>query len=134
MKYLLDNAFLIVIALVSGAMLLWPLVSRRGGGAATLGTLQATRLINDRNAVVLDVRAPAEFAAGHLPGARNVPLADLPKRAADLPANKPVLVVCNTGASAGKAVATLRSGGRDEVFSLDGGVAAWRQAGLPVVK
>lgn len=133
LKFLLDNIFLVLIALVSGAMLLWPALMRRGAGAS-VGTLQATRLINDENALVVDVRAPAEFAAGHLPGARNLPLADLGKRAADLPAGKPVIVVCGQGASAGKAAAALRGTGRDRVFCLDGGLAAWRQAGLPVVK
>lgn len=132
-KFLVDNVFLIAIALVSGAMLLWPVIARRTAGP-TLGTLQATRLINDENAVVLDIRAPAEFAAGHLPNARNVPAADVGKRAADLPAGKPVLVVCADGRGAGKAAATLRSSGRERVFCLDGGLAAWRQAGLPVVK
>ena len=134
MKFLLDNVFLVAIALASGAMLLWPVLARRTGGAAALGTVQATRLINDENALVLDVRVPAEFAAGHLPGARNMPLADLDRRAAELPAGRPVIVVCADGARGAKAAAALRSAGRERVFCLDGGLAAWRQAGLPVVK
>lgn len=133
MKFLTENIFLIVVAFVSGAMLLWPLVARRGAGP-TLTTLQATRLINDENAVIVDVRDPAEFAAGHLPNARNLPVADVDKRAAELPANKPLIVVCGSGTRAGRAAAALRGAGRDRVFCLDGGVAAWRQAGLPVVK
>jgi len=107
--FVTENIFLFAIAFVSGAMLLWPIISRRGANG--LDTLAATRMINDTDALILDVRAPGEFEAGHLPGARNIPLADLPKRAGE-----------------------LRKSGRDQVFNLDGGLNAWRQAGLPVVR
>lgn len=132
MKFLIDNIFLIAVAVLSGGALLWPALQRRAGGPA-LDTLGATRLINDNHAIVLDVREPAEFAAGHLPNARNIPLAELAARVGDLPQGKPVLVCCASGARSGRAAAVLKKGGR-EVFNLDGGVQAWRQAGLPVVK
>lgn len=133
MDFVLENIVLIIIAVVSGAMLLWPLVTRGTSGAA-LDTLGATRLINDSGAVVLDVRAPAEFAAGHLPNARNIPLAELEKRVGELPANKPVLVCCTSGATSSRAAGVLRKAGRTDVFNLSGGLDGWRQAGLPVVK
>ncbi len=133
MQFIVENIVLIAIALVSGAMLLWPLVMR-GSAGPTVDTLGATRLINDTGAVIVDVRPAAEFAAGHLPNARNIPLSDLEKRAGELPANKPVLVCCASGVSSGKASALLRRNGREEVFNLAGGLQAWRQAGLPVVK
>lgn len=133
MDFLYQNIVLIVIAFGSGALLLWPLIQRRSSGPA-LDTLGATRLINDTHATVLDIRAPGEFEAGHLPNARNIPVDELEKRAGELPANKPVLVCCATGARSGRAAGILRTAGRDQVFSLDGGLQAWRQAGLPVVK
>ena len=133
MKFLIDNIVLIAIAFVSGGMLLWPLVARRAGGPA-LDTLGATRLINDTNAIVLDVSEPAEFAGGHLPNAKHIPLGDLDKRAGELPSNRPVIVYCASGNRSTRAVAQLRKTGRDQVFSLAGGLSAWRQAGLPVVK
>ena len=133
MNFVSENIFLIAIAFVSGAMLVWPLVNR-GLAGATVGTLQATRLINDRDAVVVDVRPSAEFAAGHLPNARNITADELGKRASDLPTGKPVIVVCGTGNRAGKAASALRAAGRQDVFCLEGGVAAWQQAGLPLVK
>ena len=107
--------------------------ARRAGGPA-LDTLGATRLINDNHAIVLDVREPAEFAAGHLPNARNIPLAELAARVGDLPQGKPVLVCCASGARSSKAASVLRKAGRAQVFNLSGGLQAWRQAGLPVVK
>ena len=133
MQFIVENIVLIAIALVSGAMLLWPLVTR-GSAGPSVDTLGATRLINDTGAVILDVRPAAEFATGHLPNARNIPLSDLEKRAGELPANKPVLVCCASGVTSGKASALLRRNGREEVFNLAGGLQAWRQAGLPVVK
>ena len=106
-------------------------------GAASgpaLDSLGAPRLINDTQALVLDVRDPAEFGAGHLPGARNIPLAELDQRMSELPANKPVLICCASGARSSKAASVLRKAGREQVFNLSGGLQAWRQAGLPVVK
>jgi rhodanese-related sulfurtransferase len=132
-KFLLDNILLIAIAFTSGLMLLWPVVMRRTGGPG-LDTLGATRLINDTHAIVLDIREPAEFAAGHLPNAKNIPVGDLEKRMGELPAAKPVLVCCASGARSGRAIGALRKAGREEVFNLQGGLEAWRQAGLPVVK
>lgn len=133
MNFVSENIFLIAIAFISGAMLLWPLVNR-GLAGATVGTLQATRLINDQDAVIVDVRPGAEFAAGHLPNARNIAPDELAKRAADLPKGKPVIVVCGTGTKAGRAASALRATGRQDVFCLEGGIAAWQQAGLPLVK
>lgn len=133
MNFITENIVLIVIAFASGAMLLWPLVQRRTSGPS-LDTLAATRLINDSHAVILDIREAAEFAAGHLPNARNIALGELAGRSGELPAGKPVLVYCATGARSGTAATTLRKGGRDDVFNLAGGLQAWKQAGLPVVK
>lgn len=133
MKFLLDNWFLIAIALISGTMLAWPIITRRSGGPM-LTTLAATRLINDSNAVLVDIREPAEFGAGHANNARNIPLADIGKRAADLPGGKPIIVMCANGQRAARAAAMLRTAGRDAVYCLDGGLHAWQQAGLPVSK
>jgi rhodanese-related sulfurtransferase len=131
-KFLLDNIFLIVVAFVSGAMLLWPLVNRQLAGA-TVNTFQATRLIND-GATVIDVRETAEFAAGHVANSRNIPSGEIDKRLSELPAGKPVVVVCASGSRSARAASVLRKSGRADVFCLDGGLSGWQQAGLPVVK
>jgi len=131
--FVTENIVLIVIAFASGAMLLWPMLQGRAAGPS-LDTLGATRLINDTHAIVLDVREPAEFAAGHLPNARNIPIAELDKRAGELAAGKPVLVCCASGSRSGRAAAVLRKAGHEQVFNLAGGIQAWRQAGLPVVR
>ncbi len=132
MKFITENIFLIVTALVSGVMLLLPLINRQMAGAS-VGTLEATRLMNS-GAIVLDVRKPDEFARGHVVGSRNIPLVDIDKRATELPAGKAVIVVCANGSSAARAAGSLRKAGRAEVFCMEGGLASWQQAGLPVVK
>ena len=134
-KFLLDNIFLVGVAFASGAMLLWPLV-RGGMGGPSVDTLQATLLMNQQDALVVDVREPAEFEAGHIIGARNMPLSQINARAADLKKNKgkPVVVCCESGTRSGAAVAAFRKHGYEKVFSLNGGIAAWKQAGLPTEK
>jgi rhodanese-related sulfurtransferase len=130
-QFFIDNAFLIAIAFISGGMLVWPLVRSRAAGPA-LSTLQATQLINSRNAVVVDVRTPEEFAAGSLPGARNAPADKLEERTRDIKKDKPLIVLCASGSRAGRVAAQLRAIGFGEVYVLAGGLAAWREAGLPI--
>lgn len=133
MKFFQDNIFIIVAAFVSGAMLLWPFVNRRAAGA-TVNHVGATRLINDHNAQILDVRSAAEYAAAHVANSKNIPLEDIEKRRSELQAEKPVIVVCQTGQRASKAAGQLRTAGLSQVFVLDGGVQAWKEAGLPITK
>lgn len=132
-SFLTDNLSLIGIAVISGGMAVWPLLRARAGGP-TLGTLAATQLLNDRDVQVIDVRSPEEFAGGSLQHARNIPLADIAAQAAQLPKDKPALVVCKAGSRASMAAVKLRSAGISEVFILAGGLDAWRSAGLPVTK
>ena len=135
MEFIQKNIFLVLIAVVSGTMLLWPVLRRSAGGPA-VGTLQATQLINREDALVLDVRPDAEFSRGHILGAKNVPLAELAQRAGELERHKdkPVVVCCNTGNQSAGAVSQLRKAGFARAVNLSGGLAAWQQAGLPVAK
>lgn len=133
MKFFADNIFLIAIAFISGGMLLWPLLRARAAGPS-LTTLEATRLINGKNAQIVDVRPAGDFASGSLPNAKNIPTANLKDRAGELKKERPVILVCNTGSTAGPAAAQLRASGFAEVYVLAGGIAGWREAGLPVRK
>eukprot|EP01036_Dinobryon_divergens_P051509 gene51509-68928_t len=76
LKFLIDNWLLVAAALVSGGLLLWPML-KRGSGAGAVSPVEAVRLINREKAVVIDVCEPAEYAAGHVAGSRSVPLATL---------------------------------------------------------
>ena len=134
-KFILDNIYIVAVAAISGGMLLWPLLKRGAGGPA-IDTLQATLLMNQQNASVIDVREPAEFEGGHILNSRNIPLAQVEARAGEVKKNKriPVIVYCASGVKSAAAVAALKKGGYEQVFNLAGGLAAWRQAGLPTEK
>jgi len=135
LKFITEHMFLVALAAVSGGMLVWPVISR-GMGGSSVSTLQATLLINQKNALVLDIRDAADYEKGHLANARHIPMAELAARASELEKFKarPVIVVCERGNRADKAAAVMRKQGFDQAFSLGGGVAAWQQAGLPLEK
>jgi rhodanese-related sulfurtransferase len=135
LKFIQENIFLIAIAFVSGGMLMWPLV-RRGVGGPSVNTLEATRLINQKDAIVIDVREPGEYAQGHILNARNFPLDELDARVRELERHKekPVIISCATGNRSGTAANALRKHGFTNVVQLSGGIAAWQQAGLPTEK
>jgi rhodanese-related sulfurtransferase len=130
-QFIIDNILLIAVAFVSGGMLVWPLLRNRAGGPS-LTTLQATQLMNGKPAQVIDLRSAEDYAKGSLPNARNIPFEALSGRINELKKDKTVLLVCGNGLSAGKAAAQLRAAGFAEVFTLHGGLAAWREAGLPL--
>jgi len=124
-------------AVVTGGMLMWPLVSRLlGGGVPQVGPTEAVQLINRRDAVVLDVRDKADFAAGHIPNARNIPLPELDARLHEIEKFKtrPVVINCQSGARSAGVCGTLKKNGFGEVFSLRGGIGGWVEASLPVEK
>ncbi len=134
LNFLLENWILVLAAVSSGAMLLWPALVRSSQGAA-LSPAQAVQLINREKAVLIDVCEPNEFAAAHVAGARNIPLASLEGHKS-LPSNKtlPVVLICQSGARAGRAAATLRKLGYEKAQVLGGGMKSWRDANLPVEK
>jgi rhodanese-related sulfurtransferase len=134
LNFVLDNWYLFATALVSGGLLLWPVLVG-GATGARLSASDAVQLINREKAVLIDVSEPAEYAAGHPLGAKSVPLGSL-ENSRDLPKNKslPLVVVCATGARATRAVVVLKKLGFENTRALAGGLGAWRAANLPVEK
>jgi len=133
-KFLIENWWLIAIAISAGGMLLWPMLS--SGGSAGLTPASAVQSINREKAVVVDVCEPAEFAAGHVVGAKNIPLSELENKLPTSVKNKglPLILVCQSGARSARAVATAKKLGYDNARSMAGGMGAWRTANLPVEK
>jgi rhodanese-related sulfurtransferase len=136
MSFFQDNWLLILVAFVSGAMLVWPLVQRRFSPMKELGTLGVTHLVNHKDAVLLDVREAKELDGGRLPNAVHVPLSQLESRSAELAkyGERPVIAYCATGARSRTAGPVLAKAGIKEVYNLNGGFRAWKDAGLPVEK
>lgn len=133
MKFIIDNIFLVAIAVLAGGALLWPALAPRGKRASPL---QLTQMINRGKTTIVDVRSNEEFAAGHLRDAKHIPLADLGTRIGELDKskNRTVIMVCQTGARSDKAARQLQAAGFEDVHSLEGGLAAWKAAGLPLTK
>ncbi|KGM39907.1 sulfurtransferase [Aquabacterium sp. NJ1] len=132
-SYIADNWYWMVAAGASGALLLWQQIKEGGGGG--LSPALAVQLINKEKAQVIDVCEPAEFAAAHVAGAKNIPLGEIGS-GKGLPGNKklPLVVVCAAGVRSAKAVTQLKAMGYENVQSLAGGLKAWREANLPIDK
>jgi rhodanese-related sulfurtransferase len=133
-KFIVDNWMLLLVALSSGAMLLWPAL--QGATQTGLTPAGAVQLINREKAVVVDVCEAEEFAAGHVGGAKNIPLNQLEEKLPATVKNKglPLILVCKSGARSGRALGLAKKLGYEQAQSLGGGLGAWKTANLPVEK
>jgi rhodanese-related sulfurtransferase len=134
-EFLIQNSWLIALAVGSGLMLIWPILTKGGGTRVTVP--QATLMLNQRKAVMVDIRDD-DFVnnSGVVPNAKRVAIKDLKDKADTLAKTKetPLIVLCQTGARAGAAATVLKAAGYTDVFVLDGGLNAWKEAGMPVKK
>ena len=132
--FVVQNWHLILVAFVSGALLLWPGIARGTRGGVSPDA--AVRMINREKAVVVDVCEAEEFATGHIANARNIPVGELEKRLPEVVRNKalPLILVCPNGARANRALGVAKTLGYDKAVVLGGGLRAWKEANLPVEK
>ena len=134
MKFFIDHIITVAIAVLSGGALLWLSLAPRGRQASAL---QATQMINrGKSTAVIDVRTADAFAAGHLRDAKHIPLADLGNRSGELDKSKikTIIVVDHDGKDANQAARQLKAAGFEDIYGLEGGIAAWTAAGLPLIK
>ena len=136
LEFIEKNWMLVATLAVSGTMLLWPFVGRRFSGGREIGTLGVTQLINSQNPLLLDVREAKEVEGGKLPNAVHVPLSQLASRGGELAkfVARPVIAYCERGQRGRAATAVLAKLGFKDVYHLQGGFKAWKDAGLPVQK
>jgi rhodanese-related sulfurtransferase len=136
LSFVQRNWMLIAVFVLSGAMLIWPVFQRRFGAMKDIGTPEVTRLINRQNAVLLDVREAKEYEGGRLPNAIHIPLSQLGGRAQELAkmASRPVVAYCATGRRSRMAASALTRVGFKEMYSLHGGIEAWKKDSLPLEK
>ena len=106
----------------------------QGGGSTAVLPIQAVQLLNHEDALVLDIRNATEFESGHIINAHNIPHADLKSKLDDLKKSKdrPLVVCCATGTASRAAMRELSAAGFEQVYSLKGGIAAWRSDNLPL--
>jgi rhodanese-related sulfurtransferase len=136
LQFLENNWPLILVMLVSGAMLVWPFIKSRVSAVREIGAMEATALINRRNAVLLDVREPKEYEGGRIPNALHLPQSQLASRGEELKklTARPVIAYCERGQRSRTAAGALGKLGFNEVYTLRGGLRAWSEAGLPIEK
>lgn len=136
MEFFRQNVLLIGLAIGSGVALMLPMLGRSVAGVTRLSVTEAVMLINRKAGLVLDVREADEFKAGHLQGARHIPLPVLETRISELQKfkDKPVLVVCARGNRANSAAKLLKSQGFSALNVLQGGMHAWQDAKMPISK
>jgi rhodanese-related sulfurtransferase len=130
-----NHVWLIAGLVVASSAVMFYELKLRSGGATHVSAADAVRLIN-KGALVIDVRKPEEFQAGHIVNARNVPLERVQKDEDSISKQKSkiLLAVCADGSTAGRAAGHLRKTGYENAFSLKGGLAGWRADNLPLVK
>lgn len=136
MQFIQNNIWMVLIALSSGTMLLWSFLGNRLRGVKEVDNAGALQLINHKNALILDVRDDSEFAAGHIRGAKLIPLIKLKDRIGELERyrEQPIVVVCRSGNRSSTASALLGNREFAQTYSLTGGMMAWQKADLPVEK
>ena len=129
-----QNWLLFLALFAIAGMLIGGEVLRKMRGVSSLSAAEALRLINDQEALILDVRDGNEYKEGHIPQARHIPLGALRDRLGELTKakDKPIVVYCRNGATSQAACAQIKKSGIADVYSLSGGLSAWQEANLPV--
>ena len=132
-----ERHHLLSLALVGITLaLVYTEVARLFRGYKALRPAELTALINRDNALVVDLSASSDFDKGHIAGSKSVQPSQFDPESKLLASAKalPVVVVCRSGMASGAAAKRLKKAGFEQVYWLDGGVAAWQQADLPLVK
>ncbi len=130
MEFLTENILLILCFVGSGILLAFPSLSK--GKNSGLSPAEVVIKVNDKNAQLVDIRTPKEFATGSLAGSVNIPPEDLMAKLATLDKNRPVILVCQNGRRTAQALKDMKGKGFAEVYTLEGGIVAWQAAKLPL--
>lgn len=131
----ISNHMLLVAALAGILVaLVWSFAVELSGTVKAVSSAEATRLINQEQAIILDVREAGEFQQGHILDARNLPLTRFNERLGELDRHKdqPLLLVCAHGAQSHSAGGRLKKAGFTRLYTLRGGLTQWRADNLPL--
>lgn len=133
-EFALHNWLLFAAMFAIAGMLVGGEVLRKVRGVSALDAAGVLRLLNDQDAVIVDIRDLGEYKDGHIPQARHIPFNGLQERLGELAKikDKPLVLYCRTGATSQSACALLKKNGFTDVHSLNGGLSTWLDAKLPI--
>lgn len=136
-EFVVNNLLLFAALAAVMVMLIKAELDHQANKGLFVSPANAIRLMNNNSdALIIDIRTAAEFGGGHIKGAKNMPLGDLAKTVDDIAADKdkPVLIYCNSGNTAGRAIKILQNAGFKKISNMEGGIGAWREANMPLTK
>jgi len=134
LEFVSNHLLLSAALVVSFFLVIFSELRRKASGLINIEPADAVKLINN-DALVVDIRSADAYGRGHIVNARNIPSDELQSKLDSLEKykSKPIVAVCDAGISSTRVVNTLRQNGFESAYGLKGGMAAWNQAGLPVV-
>lgn len=135
-EFAANHPLLIAAFVAIGAILVYTEFTRATRGYRSLSPAELTRLINRENALVIDLSPLNDYEKGHIVGSRHVAMSQFdPENKVLAKARElPVAVVCRSGMTSGQAARRLVKAGFTQVYALEGGIAAWQQADLPLAR
>lgn len=135
LQFIVNNWYLFA-ALIAILLIIGIDTARRGSGTGQISAVQLPQLLNQENAVVIDVCDITEFKKGHIPSAINIPIGELNEQKNKLEKyrkkERPIVLSCSNGQRANKAAAILRKSEFKNIFTLTGGTSAWQKENLPL--
>lgn len=136
-EFVLNNLVLFAALLGVLIMLIKAELDHQANKGLMLSPAMAIRLMNNHDdALVIDIRTAADYKSGHIKGAKSAPLAEFASKIDSFSSNKdkPVLIYCNSGNTATRAIKLLKNAGFEKINNLEGGIVAWKDANLPLTK
>ena len=135
-EFIAGHLWLVSLFVAILALLLWNIFGSAMSGLVQVGPTEVTRLLNHEKALLLDLRTNADYSSGHILSARNIPAAELESRQKELQKHRsaPIILCCSRDSDGVKAGRILRFSGFENIYSLKGGLEAWRGANLPVTR
>ena len=130
-QFIVQNALLIIIAVIAAVSLAMPLINTRRFGPM-VSSEQAVSLINKQNALVVDVRAQKDFKRVRIANSVNIPANEIQNRLGELSKDRTIIVVDNSGNMSAAASQLLRGVGFTKVYVLDSGIVGWMRDKLPL--
>ena len=130
-QFIVQNALLIIIAVIAAVSLAMPLINTRRFGPM-VSSEQAVSLINKQNALVVDVRAQKDFKRVRIANSVNIPANEIQNRLGELSKDRTIIVVDNSGNMSAAASKLLRGVGFTKVYVLDSGLVGWMSDKLPL--